>query len=62
MLNTYELIASTTVGSGGTSSINFNPIPSTYTDLKLICSIRTTQSSTNGSVRIGLNGTDNSTN
>jgi hypothetical protein len=33
MANTYTLIASSTVGSGGTSQIDFTSIPSTYTDL-----------------------------
>ena len=45
MANTYELIASSTVGSGGTSSINFTSIPSTYTDLIVSVSIRTTRPS-----------------
>mgnify|MGYP003704569849 CR=1 FL=1 len=31
--NTYTLIASLTVGAGGASSIDFTSIPSTYTDL-----------------------------
>jgi hypothetical protein len=31
--NTFIKIASVTVGSGGASSIDFNSIPSTYTDL-----------------------------
>ena len=35
MANTFELIASSTVGSGGASSIDFSSIPSTYTDLCL---------------------------
>jgi hypothetical protein len=33
MPNTFELIASSTVGSGGAASIDFTSIPSTYTDL-----------------------------
>jgi len=33
MANTYTLIASSTVGSGGAASIDFTSIPSTYTDL-----------------------------
>lgn len=41
MANTYKLIASATVGSGGTSYIEFNSIPATYTDLKLVFSCRT---------------------
>jgi len=40
MPNTFELIASSTVGSGGASSIDFTSIPSTYTDLVLVTSAR----------------------
>jgi hypothetical protein len=46
MPNTFTLIASSTVGSGGTSSIDFTSIPSTYTDLCLKLSIRTSASVT----------------
>jgi hypothetical protein len=42
MANTYELIASSTVGSGGTANIDFTSIPSTYTDLVIKASLRTT--------------------
>ena len=35
MATTFTLIASTTVGSGGASSIDFTSIPATYTDLVL---------------------------
>lgn len=35
MANTYSLISSVTVGSGGSSSIAFTSIPATYTDLVL---------------------------
>jgi hypothetical protein len=35
MANTFELIASSTVGSGGAASIDFTSIPNTYTDLVL---------------------------
>jgi hypothetical protein len=41
MANTYTLIASSTVGSGGAASIDFTSIPATYTDLCLKMSIRT---------------------
>ena len=41
MANTYTLIASNTVGSGGVSSVTFSSIPSTYTDLCLKISSRT---------------------
>jgi hypothetical protein len=41
MANTFELIASSTVGSGGAASIEFTSIPATYTDLCLKLSGRT---------------------
>ena len=40
MANTFELIASTTVGPGGASSIDFSSIPNTYTDLCVKLSLR----------------------
>ena len=40
MANTYTLISSVTVGSGGASSIDFTSIPATYTDLLLKVSTR----------------------
>ena len=42
MANTYKILASTTVGAGGTSTITFNDIPATYTDLIIKISARTT--------------------
>lgn len=41
MANTYTLISSVTVGSGGASSIDFTSIPATYTDLLVVLSGRT---------------------
>jgi len=41
MTTSWTAIASVTVGSGGASSIDFTSIPSTYTDLVIKCSIRT---------------------
>ena len=41
MANTYNLIASSTVGAGGAASISFTNIPNTYTDLCLKVSLRT---------------------
>jgi hypothetical protein len=71
MANTYTLIASSTVGSGGAANIDFTSIPGTYTDLKVLVSGRTTQasnirdyflirfnSSTSGYNRIWLYGYD----
>jgi hypothetical protein len=43
MANTFQLIASSIVGSGGVSSINFTSIPSNYTDLCLKMSVRSTR-------------------
>ena len=40
MPNTLTLIASSTVGSGGATTIDFTSIPQTYTDLKLVMSTR----------------------
>jgi hypothetical protein len=40
MANTFELIASSTVGSGGAASIDFTSIPSTFTDLCVFVSAR----------------------
>lgn len=46
MPDTFIKIASVTVGSGGASSISFNSIPSSYTDLNLVLSARSSGSST----------------
>jgi hypothetical protein len=42
MPNTFQLIASSTVGAGGASTVAFTSIPNTYTDLQLVISARTT--------------------
>jgi hypothetical protein len=44
MANTFEKIASVTVGSGGAASIDFTSIPATYTDLCVKYSLRSTTS------------------
>lgn len=54
MANTYTLIQSVTVGSGGAASIEFGSIPQTYTDLKVVLSVRS--SDTGGSLRVYPNG------
>jgi hypothetical protein len=56
MPNTYTLIASNTVGSGGVSSVTFSSIPSTYTDLLLKISTRTNRSAVTDGLEIRLNG------
>ena len=54
MANTFELIASTTVGSGGAASIDFTSIPQTYTDLVLKLSLR--DSNNSGTMFLKFNG------
>jgi hypothetical protein len=56
MANTFELIASSTVGLLGASSIDFSSIPSTYTDLCLKLSLRSTVVAEYGNNRITFNG------
>ena len=52
MANTYQAIATVTVGSGGTSSISFSSIPQTFTDLCILLSLK------NPSTTTGENGED----
>lgn len=56
MANTYTLIASSTVGAGGSASIDFTSIPSTYTDLKLVYSLRNNVATVYGGTFIYING------
>jgi hypothetical protein len=62
MPNTFELIASSTVGSGGAASIDFTSIPSTFTDLCLKISVRGTSAANIIGCRMAFNGTSLSTN
>lgn len=57
----YNLIATTTVGSGGAASIDFTSIPQTYTDLKVVLSIRDGQSAyfANGFMRFNSDSGSN---
>jgi hypothetical protein len=52
---TYIKIASVTVGSGGAANIDFTSIPSTYTDLMIVHSMRGANASTIGTVDITFN-------
>ena len=52
----YNLIATTTVGSGGAATIEFASIPQNYTDLKLVHSLRGAGSRLVGTLRINFNG------
>ena len=56
MATTFTLIASSTVGAGGASFIDFSSIPSTYTDLVLYVSARSarTTGGTDG-MRVEIN-------
>lgn len=55
MANTYTLIASSTVGSGGAASIDFTSIASTWTDLVLKVSARSNQASGNDFIKLRFN-------
>lgn len=56
MANTFTLINKSTVTSAGTSGVTFSSIPSTYTDLWLIASIRTNRSGAiNDFVKVAFN-------
>jgi len=52
----YESIATTTVGSGGTSTITFSSIPQTYTHLQIRCLTRSTEAADGDNVYMRLNG------
>ena len=59
MANTYTLLASVTVGSGGATSIDFNSIPqTTYTDILVKLCVRT--DNTNGTPNLRINGSTTS--
>lgn len=49
MPNTFIKISTVTIGAGGQSTIDFNSIPQTYTDLKILLSVRTSASGGAGS-------------
>jgi hypothetical protein len=58
MANTYEAIATVTVGSGGAANIEFTSIPATYTDLLIKLSVRTSASANaqNTALNLSING------
>lgn len=53
---TMTLIKTTTIGSGGASSLTFSDIPATYTDLLLLVSFRTDVGDTQSTLVTRLNG------
>lgn len=56
MANTFTLISSVTVGSGGASSVDFTSIPNTYTDLCIKISTRSTSTGGPDWIDITING------
>ena len=56
MPNTFTLIQAITVGSGGAANVEFTSIPSTYTDLTLNISARTSRTLTQDDFDISFNG------
>jgi len=59
---TFVKIASVTVGSGGAANISFTSIPSTYTDLCVKLSLRTTAAGVTDTPIMRFNGATNNTN
>ena len=55
MPNTFYLLASQTL-TGSASTVSFSSIPSGYTDLKIVASIRTNQASAIDGVKVRFNG------
>ena len=45
--SSYESIATVTIGSGGSGTITFSSIPSTYTHLQVRCLVKTNRTSSN---------------
>ena len=61
MADTYTLISSVTVGAGGAASIDFTSIPSTYTDLLLRVSPRSTRTGVSANeLKVTFNGSTTS--
>jgi len=56
MANTYVLISSSTVGSGGVASVSLSSIPATYTDLLVLASVRTLRSTNASNFYMRING------
>jgi len=56
MANTFELIASSTVGAGGAADITFSSIPATYTDLCITFSLRDNVAGVNNNILLTING------
>jgi hypothetical protein len=59
--NSYESIASTTVGSGGSATITFSSIPATYTHLQIRAIVRSQRVAPDETLRYEFNGDTSST-
>ena len=62
MPKTYYPIATFTTATSSTTSYTFNSIPSTYTDLVLICNLKATSSNSSIVVRFNSDGGSNYSN
>jgi hypothetical protein len=62
MANTMTLISSSTVGAGGAANITFSSITSTYTDLVLCGSARSTRAANDDGLILRFNGESTQTN
>lgn len=60
MTTTMTLIAKQTVGASGASSVTFSNIPQTYTDLKVVWSVRKIESGGSTNVQMRFNGSTSS--
>jgi len=60
MANTYTLISATTLASSA-STVTIGSIPSTYTDLHLVCSLRSDYSSAHNNAYAYFNANDGGT-
>lgn len=58
----FESIATVTVGSGGSSSVSFSSIPSTFTHLQLRVIARGGSAATNDAIKLTFNGDTSSSN
>jgi hypothetical protein len=56
MADTHKLLDSYTVGATSVSTIQFTSINQTYTDLKLLISVRNDDTSVGGNTLLGFNG------
>ena len=62
MALTHKLIASSTAGSGGVANIEFTSIPSTYTDLMIMCSLRSNIAANADDIKIEFNSSSSNFN